>query len=201
MSLLNPPKPLTGTITSDGQPAFKAVNTMMNKPLDQDTIDKMTAAVTCRAIDLLSDVGSFTAPPSDGIHMLAVDRKFKYGEGKEIIAFTDGGKGTTGQDLKYVKFFYWYDMSKGNIKSNDKTYSYSVEKARNFWNDKVVEGYTRFDVDSEKVEETTADKAKNKSGYVDEKGNIDPDATVGNYQAATPNGETVVDVKVVEPKP
>jgi hypothetical protein len=151
MSLLNPPNVRLTAISSKGEPAFKAVNTMMNKPLDQDTIDKMTTAVTCRALNSLS---GFIAPPSDGIHMLVVDRKFKYGEGKEIIAFTDGGKGTTGQDLKYVKFFYWYDMSKVDIKSNDKTYSYSVEKARNFWNDKVAEGYTRFDVLPE-VKETT----------------------------------------------
>ena len=158
MPLLNDPNAqITATLSSKGEPAFAAVNTMMGMTLNQDIIDKMTAGVTSRAIDLLSDVANFAAPPSDGIHMLAVDRTFKYGEGKEIVAFADGGKGVGGKDLKYVKFFHWYDLSKGNIKGTDKTYSYSTEKARGLWNDKVADGYTRFDIVSEEPEKSPTD--------------------------------------------
>ena len=152
MSLLNPPKPLTGTVSPTGQPAFKAVNTMMNKPLDQDVIDRMIDAVTYRALDALGQVDGLPKPTLSDIHMIAIDKEFKYGKGKEIIAFANGGKGATGKDLKYVKFFYWYDLSKGNIKGNDKTYSYSVEKARSFWNERIVAGYSRFDITPEETE-------------------------------------------------
>ena len=149
MSLLNPPKPLTGTV-----PAFKAVNTMMNKPLNQDVIDRMIEAVTYRALDTLGQEYEVPKSTLSDIHMIVIDKEFKYGKGKEIVAFADGGKGATGKDLKYVKFFYWYDLSKGNIKGNDKTYSYSVEKARTFWNERIAAGYSRFDIIPEETEES-----------------------------------------------
>ena len=158
MPLLNDPNAqITATLSSKGEPAFAAVNTMMGMTLNQDIIDKMTTAVTSRSLDILSNGASGYTPVenTDGIHMLAVDRTFKYGEGKEIVAFADGGRGVGGKDLKYVKFYYWYDTSKANIKGAEgKTYSYSVEKARAFWNDKVAEGYTRFDIVSEEAEKT-----------------------------------------------
>jgi hypothetical protein len=158
MSLLNPPKPLTGTVSPTGQPAFKAVNTMMNKPLDQDVIDCMIEAVTRRALEEIGQIAAdYPLGTGPDTNMLAIDKEFKYGKGKEIIAFADGGKGVGGKDLKYVKFFYWYDLSKGNIKGNDKTYSYSTEKARTLWNDKVAAGYSRFDIVSEEPEKSPTD--------------------------------------------
>ena len=132
------------------------VSTMMNQPLNAETIENMTKAVelTVKFIvvdpsnrDIYNDLINEYGP----CHMLAIDKEFKYGKGKEIIAFGDGGKGTTGKDLKYVKFFYQYNLKKHTVKANDKTYTYSVPKARDFWNDKIANGYTRFDV----VEETT----------------------------------------------
>ena len=146
MSLLNPPKPLTATLSSKGVPAFSAVNTMMSQRLNQETIDSMDVTVKLLIVRKLGHTIDASIQVNDNIHMVAVDKEFKYGKGKEIIAFADGGKGTTGKDLKYVKFFYWYDTNKPNVKGSDKTYSYSVEKARTFWNNKVAEGYTRFDV-------------------------------------------------------
>jgi len=149
MSLLNPPNVrLTARLSSKGVPAFSAVNTMMNQPLNQETIDSMDVTVKLLIEKKLGHTIAVLNQSllNDNIHMVAVDKEFKYGKGKEIIAFADGGKGTTGKDLKYVKFFYWYDTNKPNVKGSDKTYSYSVEKARNFWNNKVAEGYTRFDV-------------------------------------------------------
>tara|TARA_R110002110_G_scaffold149765_1_gene341120 strand:+ start:105 stop:608 length:504 start_codon:yes stop_codon:yes gene_type:complete len=159
MSLLNPPKPLTATLSSKGVPAFSAVNTMMGITLNQDIIDKMIEAVTRRALEDLGHTIAHNPLDTDpDTNMLAIDREFKYGKGKEIIAFADGGRGVGGKDLKYVKFFYWYDTSKASIKGGEgKTYSYSVEKARNFWNDKVAEGYTRFDIVSEEPEKSPTD--------------------------------------------
>ena len=178
------------------------VQTPMTAQLNQETIDYMIAYVassliaenepTGRSASQLSDLITLEFDASlNPVHLLVKEKEFKYGKGKEYIAFCDGGKNQFGKDVKYVKFFYYYD-SNGKMKPNDKTYTFGLEKARTFWNEKVKEGYT--------VKKNPDAEAKNKSGYVDEKGNIDPDATVGNYQATTPNGETVVDVKVVEPK-
>lgn len=134
---------------------FKAVNTMMNKPLDQNVIGNMNRAVNTNVHKKINPANRGTILPDQAsVHMLAIDKDFKYGKGKEIIAFADGGKGATGKDLKYVKFFYWYDTAKTNVKGGNKTYSYSVEKARTFWGEKITAGYSRFDVLSE-VTETT----------------------------------------------
>ncbi len=163
----------------------------MSAKLNQKIIDYMIAYVTQAAGGAYRSTLEFDESLKP-VHLLEKEKEFKYGKGKEYIAFTDGGKNQFDKDVKYVKFFYYYE-SNGKLKPNDKTYSYGVEKARDFWNEKVREGYT--------VKKNPDDKAKNKSGYVDEKGNIDPDATVGNYQVETPDGEKLVDVKVVEPKP
>ena len=167
------------------------VQTPMNAKLDQETIDYMIAYVTQATGVVPPGTLEFDASLNP-VHLLVKEKEFKYGKGKEYIAFCDGGKDQFhwAKDVKYVKFFYYYD-SNGKMKPNDKTYTFGLEKARTFWNEKVKEGYT--------VKKNPDDKAKNKSGYVDEKGNIDPDATVGNYQATTSNGEKLVDVKVVEP--
>ena len=137
---------------------FKAVNTMMNKPLDENVIGNMNKAVNCVVLKTIDPGwvldGEEFPDPDASVHMLAIDKDFKYGKGKEIIAFADGGKGTTGKDLKYVKFFYWYDTAKTNVKGGNKTYSYSVEKARTLWGEKITAGYGRFDVLPE-VTETT----------------------------------------------
>ena len=131
-------------------PVLKAVNTMMNQPLNEEAIENMTSAVKL-TVNRIADPNKFTGLYNDTInelgpcHMIAIEKEFKYGKGKEIIAFGDGGKGTTGKDLKYVKFFYQYNLNKPIVKSNDKTYTYSVQKARDFWNNKIAHGYTRFD--------------------------------------------------------
>tara|TARA_Y100001937_G_C7111442_1_gene327811 strand:+ start:1193 stop:1630 length:438 start_codon:yes stop_codon:yes gene_type:complete len=131
-------------------PVLKAVNTLMNQPLNEETIENMTKAVEL-TVNRIVDPSNFKDIYTDLIneygpcHMLSIDKEFKYGKGKEIIAFGDGGKGTTGKDLKYVKFFYQYNLKKHTVKANDKTYTYSVPKARQLWNDKLNNGYTRFD--------------------------------------------------------
>ena len=50
-----------------------------------------------------------------------------------------------GKEIKYVKFFYLYE-NKSTVKPNPKTYTFGVAKSRDFWNDKITEGYNRIDV-------------------------------------------------------
>jgi len=108
--------------------------------MNQETIDHMIAAV-----EHIITHGNAVGLRSRPVHLLVKEKEFKYGKGKEYIAFTDGGPNQFGKDVKYVKFFYHYydnNGTTGKMKPNDKTYTFGLEKARTFWNDKVKEGYT-----------------------------------------------------------
>ena len=109
--------------------------------MNQETIDHMIAAVE-HIIAFGGQPATVNGQPATAtpVHLLVKEKEFKYGKGKEYIAFTDGGPNQFGKDVKYVKFFYYYD-SNGKMKPNDKTYTFGLEKARTFWNDKVKEGY------------------------------------------------------------
>ena len=114
------------------------VQTPMNTVLDQEIINYMIACVTEATGIVESGTLELSGNP---VHLLVKEKDFKYGKGKEYIAFTDGGKNQFGKDVKYVKFFYLYDNT-GKMKPNDKTYTFGLEKARTFWNEKVSEGFT-----------------------------------------------------------
>ena len=114
------------------------VKTPMTAQLNQEIIDYMVAYVS-ETIGVV-EVQKFDESLNP-VHLLVKEKEFKYGKGKEYIAFTDGGKNQFGKDVKYVKFFYYYD-SNGKMKPNDKTYTFGLEKARTFWNEKVSEGFT-----------------------------------------------------------
>ena len=116
------------------------VQTPMNAKLNQETIDYMIAYVTQATGVVPPGTLEFDASLNP-VHLLVKEKDFKYGKGKEYIAFTDGGKNQFGKDVKYVKFFYLYDNT-GKMKPNDKTYTFGLEKARTFWNEKVSEGFT-----------------------------------------------------------
>ena len=108
--------------------------------MNQETIDHMIAAV-----EHIITHGNAVGLRSKPVHLLVKEKEFKYGKGKEYIAFTDGGPNQFGKDVKYVKFFYHYydnNGTTGKMKPNEKTYTFGLEKARTFWNDKVKEGYT-----------------------------------------------------------
>ena len=88
----------------------------------------------------------------DNMHWLVKEKDFKYGPGKEIICFFDGGKNPlNAKPMKYVKFYYVYGQTgpitdkqgrEWNLKEGNKPYTYNEEKARILWNDKVnKEGY------------------------------------------------------------
>jgi len=114
------------------------VKTPMTAQLNQEIIDYMVAYVS-ETIGVV-EVQKFDESLNP-VHLLVKEKEFKYGKGKEYIAFTDGGKNQFGKDVKYVKFFYLYDNT-GKMKPNDKTYTFGLEKARTFWNEKVSEGFT-----------------------------------------------------------
>ena len=116
------------------------VQTPMNAQLNQETIDYMIAYVTQATGVVPPGTLEFDASLNP-VHLLVKEKEFKYGKGKEYIAFCDGGKNQFGKDVKYVKFFYLYDNT-GKMKPNDKTYTFGLEKARTFWNEKVSEGFT-----------------------------------------------------------
>ena len=114
------------------------VQTPMNTVLDQEIINYMIACVTEATGIVESGTLELSGNP---VHLLVKEKDFKYGKGKEYIAFTDGCKNQFGKDVKYVKFFNYYDNT-GKMKPNDKTYTFGLEKARTFWNEKVSEGFT-----------------------------------------------------------
>ena len=107
----------------------------------------------------LVEPGTLELEGKPAVHLLVKEKEFKYGKGKEYIAFTDGSKNQFGKDVKYVKFFYLYEGTTNKMKPNDKTYTFGLEKARIFWNDKVNDGYTMMKnpdkVDVSQVETTT----------------------------------------------
>ena len=122
--------------------------------MNQETIDHMIAAVE-HIIAFGGQPATVNGQPANAapVHLLVKEKEFKYGKGKEYIAFTDGGPNQFGKDVKYVKFFYDYDET-AKLKPNDKTYTFGLEKARTFWNDKVKEGYTAV------VNSTTTDSVQ-----------------------------------------
>ena len=111
----------------------------MKMQLNQEIINYMVAYVT-EATGIV-EPGTLVLEGKSTVHLLEKEKEFKYGKGKEYIAFTDGGKNQFGKDVKYVKFFYLYENN-SKMKPNDKTYTFGLEKARTFWSDKVKDGYT-----------------------------------------------------------
>ena len=136
---------------------WNAVNTPAGQKLDEVVIGKMTQAVHMhykipthadREENLASDELVASALATTGIFILEKEEEFKYGKGKKVVAIADGGQNYVGNTVKYVKWFNLYDGpergdSKHVLKILDKTYTYGVEKARVFWNEKIKEGYNR----------------------------------------------------------
>ena len=135
---------------------WKAVNTMQNQPLDPIIIGRMDARVYKYYGDPMVLPGSLPADTvphekadaeSLEIFMLEVEKEFKFGKGKALVAIADGGKNKVGNDIKYVRWYNLYgketDNSKNKLKIMNKTYTYGVVKARQFWDEKINEGYNR----------------------------------------------------------
>ena len=126
------------------------VQTPMNTPINEDIVSDMIGAVELahniepRLPIAQGEYKLFSNVTPDDVHMISKEREFKYGKGKEIVAFADGPKSVSGKDMKYVKFFYIYDNKPSNVKPNPKTYTFSLPKARDFWNDKVRDGYSKI---------------------------------------------------------
>ena len=132
---------------------WRAVNTMQNQPLDPNLVKKMNATVSDKyghTGDLAQDDVIDLHQLLDGVpevFILEIEKDFKYGKGKSMVAFADGGKNKVNHDVKYVKWYNLYgvdaDKSKNKLDINEKTYTYGVDKAREFWNKKIKEGYNR----------------------------------------------------------
>ena len=126
---------------------WRAVNTMQSQELDPNLVIKMNATV-CEKVGHEYQDGALTAGPQDvEVYILEIEKEFKFGKGKAMVAFADGGKNKVGHEVKYVKWYNLFgddaDNSKNKLKISEKTYTYGVDKAREFWNEKIKEGYNR----------------------------------------------------------
>ena len=126
---------------------WRAVNTMQSQELDPNLVIKMNATV-CEKVGHEYQDGTLTAGPQDAeVFILEIEKEFKFGKGKAMVAFADGGKNKVGHEVKYVKWYNLFgddaDKSKNKLKISEKTYTYGVDKAREFWNEKIKEGYNR----------------------------------------------------------
>ena len=124
------------------------VQTPMNTPIDDKIVSDMIAAVEVAhgvPHHQVHNYQLFSTVAAEDVHMMSKEREFKYGKGKEIVAFADGPKSGSGKDMKYVKFFYIFDNKPDILKPNPKTYTFSLPKARTFWNDKVNDGYSKVE--------------------------------------------------------
>jgi len=144
---------------------WNSVNTpsgLSGQKLDDEIIDKMTRVVYLHY--KVSYNGAYM-PPEPGsspvmadvldavvktmeVFVLEKEEEFKFGKGKKVVAIADGGKNFANNTVKYVKWFNLYDTpdrqdGKSTIKVLEKTYTYGIEKARVFWDEKIKEGYNR----------------------------------------------------------
>jgi len=127
---------------------WRAVNTMQGQQLDPNLVMKMNATV-CEKVGHEYQGGTLTAGPQFAeVFILEIEKEFKYGKGKSMVAFADGGKNKVGHEVKYVKWYNLYgddaDNSKNKLKIMEQTYTYGVVKARDFWDEKIIEGYNRI---------------------------------------------------------
>ena len=77
---------------------WNAVNTPMNEPLNTEIIDRMNAVVTSILSDDASDLSATEGANLQVVHMISKAKEFKFGPGKEFIAFCDGGKNKFGKE-------------------------------------------------------------------------------------------------------
>ena len=143
--------------------SWKAVNTMQNQIVDPRRVEKMDAAVAIKyhggtwpddvnpAAELTPGPPNDPGPPPQDeaieVFILEKEKDFKYGQGKTIVAIADGGKNAVGNEVKYVKWYNLYggdaDKTGHKLQPIDKTYTYGIDKARQFWDEKIQEGYDR----------------------------------------------------------
>ena len=150
---------------------WKAVNTPMNaRKIDENLVDMMRYAVhdyldtdkklggtgsPCKPLDEMKLLtGASHVDMLTSVFLIEKTKTFKYGDGLEIMAFIDAGKNpVNGKETKYVKWFYFFENTDeqkikkgfdGIMKENGKTYTYSVDKARTLWNEKIADGFKRI---------------------------------------------------------
>ena len=129
-------------MSAPSKSSWKAVNTPMNEPLNEDIINRMNAVVSSILSDNVDGLTDTEGANLQVVHLISKDKEFKYGPGKEVIAFCDGGKNKFGKDVKYVKWYYYFNNNK-KFKISDRTYTYNTDKARAFWSHKIKEGFSK----------------------------------------------------------
>ena len=126
---------------------WRAVNTMQGQQLDPNLVMKMNATVGDKYGHPYQEGHAHHLDGPPEVFILEIEKEFKYGKGKAMVAFADGGKNKVGHEVKYVKWYNLFgddaDNSKNKLKISEKTYTYGVDKAREFWNEKIKEGYNR----------------------------------------------------------
>ena len=126
---------------------WRAVNTMQGQQLDPNLVMKMNATVGDKYGHPYQEGHAHHLDGPPEVFILEIEKEFKYGKGKSMVAFADGGKNKVGHEVKYVKWYNLYgddaDSSKNKLKIMEQTYTYGVAKARDFWNEKIKEGYNR----------------------------------------------------------
>ena len=162
---------------------WKVVNTPMTaRKIDESLVEMMRFVVhhyldcnhklggTTKSSKPLSEVEQITGvnygDMLSSVFLIEKTKTFKYGDGLEIMAFASGKNPVNGKEIKYVKWFYFFENTDeqkvkkgfdGIMKEQSKTYTYSVDKARTLWNLKTGEGFKRVTltttVDSSPVEE------------------------------------------------
>ena len=126
---------------------WRAVNTMQSQELDPKLVMKINATVSDKYGHPYQEGFDHHLDGPPEVFVLEIEKEFKYGKGKSMVAFAAGGKNKVGNDVKYVKWYNLFgddaDNSKNKLKISEKTYTYGVDKAREFWNEKIKEGYNR----------------------------------------------------------
>jgi len=123
---------------------------MGNGALNNKTIELMAYAVGRHAGTVEQDGPDtwYSDAEVGTVYILSKAKEFKYGNGHELIAITDGGKNQWDKPVKYVKYFNHFQSTNttaknGVLKATDKVYTFSHDKAKEMWNTKVQEGFER----------------------------------------------------------
>jgi len=123
--------------------------------MEKETLNNKTIELMAYAVGRYANTVEQAGPDtwySDAevatVYILSKAKEFKYGNGHELIAVTDGGKNQWDKPVKYVKFFNHFKSTNtaaknGVVKTNDKVYTFSHDKAKEMWNTKVQEGFER----------------------------------------------------------
>lgn len=133
------------------EPMTNTTEAKMFTDIDPATISAMIKRVhghlielhgVCNGLEAYTDARINGEDEAGDVFLLEREKDFKFGSGKELIAVIDGGKNKFGKPIKCVRYFNYY-LGNNKCKPNDRTYTYSHEKASEMWKAKIGEGFKR----------------------------------------------------------